>query len=454
MIHIISLITAALIAVFMLYAAIVSFQEKEPRACGSFLVLSLAGAALFALAPLITYHGNNIISLIPNAGFYGMLLLFFFPRKQTEAESITPNGQIDERITMFSRSMLKPGTIRYQEYYNAHPEHKRPDDTFRKLPGLLNEKAAFYEPKAFLTAEAHFNIIKKLRPHTDGKIAGTQVACDKQEISHYLKDLARLNGAHSAGITKLRQWHLYSYRGREHNYGEKVNNTHTYAIALTVPMNRDMVRNAPYAATVSESARQYVNSGIIAIELAQLIRDMGYPARAHIDGEYEVVCPLVARDAGLGEIGRMGLLMTPNLGPRVRIAVVTTSLPLQPDIPKANTPVLEFCRICKKCAEACPARAIPFGDRTQINGVLRWQINQEACFTYWCRAGTDCARCMSVCPYSHPDNALHRVVRYGINNSALFRPFALKMDHLFYGRKPKPLPNPLNGKNKGKPQMF
>ena len=47
-------------------------------------------------------------------------------------------------------------------------------------------------------------------------------------------------------------------------------------------------------------------------------------ARAHIDGNYQVIAPLVARDAGLGTIGRMGLLMTPELGPRVRLAVVTT----------------------------------------------------------------------------------------------------------------------------------
>lgn len=67
------------------------------------------------------------------------------------------------------------------------------------------------------------------------------------------------------------------------------------------------------------------------MQLAEFMRSIGYPARAHIDGSYRVVCPLVARDAGLGEIGRMGLLMTPELGPRVRIAVVTTDLPLVPD---------------------------------------------------------------------------------------------------------------------------
>ena len=82
-----------------------------------------------------------------------------------------------------------------------------------------------------------------------------------------------------------------------------------------------------------ESARRYLDSGAIAVQLALFLKGIGYRARAHIDGNYRVVCPLVARDAGLGEIGRMGILMTPALGPRVRIAVVTTDFPLVPDRP-------------------------------------------------------------------------------------------------------------------------
>ena len=81
-----------------------------------------------------------------------------------------------------------------------------------------------------------------------------------------------------------------------------------------------------------------------------------------------------------------------------------------------------------------------------MNGVKRWQINQEACFTLWCDLGTDCGRCVSVCPFSHPDNLLHNVVRFGIRNSGLFRSAALKMDDYFYGRTPpvSPLPKWLN----------
>jgi len=439
----ISYITALLVLCGIIYAAVISHQEKEPRARNRFLMAGLPVILLFSTAGLLAAAHWWLPSLVLLAGFYGSLLYFFLPRKAKAGSRLKPTGQIDERITMFSRRLLQPGTQRYQEYYKNYPHHHAPDEAFRKLPGLLSDKAAFYEPKAFQSAEAHFNIIEQARPMVEGPVAAEKTECKAESVSRYLKKLARLNGAHSAGITSLKPYHLYSYRGRDHNYGEKVHNSHNYALAITVPMNRDLIRNAPYAATIVESSRQYVRSGMIALELAQFIRNLGYSARAHIDGEYEVVCPLVARDAGLGETGRMGLLMTPRLGPRVRIAVVTTSLPLQENEPGGNHTVEAFCRICKKCAETCPAKAIPFADPQPVKGIKRWQINQEACFTYWCRTGTDCGRCISVCPFSHPDNPLHQVVRYGIRNSGLFRHIALKMDDWFYGRKPVPLKNPL-----------
>jgi reductive dehalogenase len=219
-------------------------------------------------------------------------------------------------------------------------------------------------------------------------------------------------------------------------------NTHKYAIAFTVEMSHEMLKTAPAAPVVMESGQQYLNAGVIALQVATFIRNIGYEARAHIDGNYELVCPLVARDAGLGELGRMGLLMTPRLGPRVRISVVTTNLPLIIDQPLNDYSVIDFCTLCKKCADACPSQAISFGPQEEINGIKRWQINQEKCFTLWSALGTDCGRCISVCPYAHPDNLLHNIVRTGIKNSSVFRKVALHLDDYFYGRKPAPAPLP------------
>ena len=76
-------------------------------------------------------------------------------------------------------------------------------------------------------------------------------------------------------------------------------------------MDKQALDHAPHGPVVMESAQQYLSAAAIAVQAAAFIRRLGWPAEAHIDGNYQVICPLVARDAGLGEIGRMGLLMTP-----------------------------------------------------------------------------------------------------------------------------------------------
>jgi hypothetical protein len=89
---------------------------------------------------------------------------------------------------------------------------------------------------------------------------------------------------------------------------------------------------------------------------------------------------LVARDAGLGEIGRMTLLMTPKEGPRVRLGVVTTDLELIPTPRKPNPSVIDFCNICQKYTENCPSCSIPFDDRQEIDGCLRWKLDRGNLF--------------------------------------------------------------------------
>ena len=131
----------------------------------------------------------------------------------------------------------------------------------------------------------------------------------------------------------------------------------------------------------------------------------------------------------------MGILMTPRLGPRVRLGVVTTDLPLIADQPGDDASVIDFCTICRKCATNCPVAAIPLGERTAVDDGLRWAIDAETCFRYWSVVGTDCATCVRVCPYSHPDSLAHNVVRWAITRSAFARRVMLRLDDLFYGKR-------------------
>ena len=420
----------------MVIVAVVSAVERERRATQVAAALAAALPVPFLAAGLLlpSYGAATVVVTTAVAA----LLLLIPTRGRTRFYDDTPAGRIDERDIMFSRRLLHPGSDRFEDYYKLRPENRAVDDQFRAQPGLLAKGTRAYDPITFSAADASFETVKQFHSIVDGEPAGERVECDAGEITKFLVTWARKTSAVSAGVTELRDYHLYSHVGRGPDFGRPVDLPHQYALALTVEMSKEMIDSAPLGPTVMESAQQYLSSGAMATQLAEFIRRLGYSARAHIDGNYRVVCPLVARDAGLGEIGRMGLLMTPQLGPRVRIAVVTTDLPLVPGKSRQDGTVMDFCRICRKCADACPSRSISFEDPAEIDGVRRWQIDQATCFTFWCVVGTDCARCVRACPYSHPDNPLHKMVRAGVRNSALFRRLALKMDDLFYGRTPPP----------------
>jgi ferredoxin len=427
----------------LLAAVWTSWREGEPRAA-VILSAALLLPALYLGVALADFDGRSTLAAVMVGLPVALGLAVLVPgRAPRLAGDDTPRGRIDERVIMFSRALLRPGSEPFREYYESHPEHRALDEAWRAKPGLLQRGSSAYHRLAFSAADASFTTIEHLRPFVDGDCAPDRAELHAEEATRFLRRWARKLGAASVGFTELEDYHLYSHVGRGADRGEPVTLDHRYAVALTVEMDKTALEHAPLAPTVMESAQQYVDSGVIAAQMAQFIRNLGWPARAHVDGNYRVVCPLVARDAGLGEIGRMGLLMTPRLGPRVRIAVVTTDLPLVPSPRRRDPTVIDFCVRCLKCAEVCPGDAIPLEGRVDIDGARRWRIDSEACFGLWNALGTDCARCMAVCPYSHPDNWMHNLVRRGVRLSGRFRRLAVLGDDVLYGRRsaPRPLPD-------------
>jgi ferredoxin len=436
------LIVGALLPLLFVAFAALSLREKEPRAARRSLALAGVGA-IPALAALWAPPWIQILLLVALVLAAAGLLALLLPIGRVERRNDTPRTRFDERDITFARAELEPGSQAYEAYYARNPEKRRGDEAIRRAPGLLSLEARHADPLAFGSAEASFMLTEALYEAVDGAVGKRRLDLSAAGWTGAIKALARFYGAREVGVAAAQPYHFYTHVGRQRgDYGAPVEAEHRYAVAVTVEMDHSMIGPAPHGAVVMESARQYVEAARIALQLAAFIRWQGYPARAHIDGNYRVIAPLVARDAGLGEIGRMGLLMTPNLGPRVRLAVVTTDLPLVADGRTPKPSVLDFCRLCNKCAENCPSRAIPFGDREEIEGAYRWRIDAERCFHYWNVVGTDCARCMRVCPYAHPDQPLHTLVRIAIRLSRGARRAALWLDDFFYGKEPGAAPAP------------
>ena len=416
---------------------ITSLREGEQKASIWSAGITLIGTALLSSSLMLPSQGRMIfIGILLGLGLI-TALVFYFPLGNESGEDSDPYHQVDEREIIFARARLIPGSTDYETYYRLHPEHQEQDDASRKKPGLLSPEASFTEPLHSAAAGASFYLTDALREAVDGPVAEQKKAYSPEIMTWTVKYLTKYYGALDCGITILKSAHIYSHIGRgSGKYGAPVELKHKFAIAFIVGMDYQMIGSAPYPPVTMESGRQYVELARVAVQLAAAIRSLGFPARAHIDGNYRVIAPLVARDAGLGEIGRMGLLMTPRQGPRVRVGVVTTDLPLIADSYQADGNLIDFCNICRKCADNCPSQSIPHGDREVNNGVLRWKISPESCYHYWTIIGTDCGRCLAVCPYSHPDNWAHNLVRRGISKSGTFRRAALVLDDFLYGKYP------------------
>ncbi|MBN2260437.1 MAG: 4Fe-4S dicluster domain-containing protein [Clostridiales bacterium] len=308
--------------------------------------------------------------------------------------------KIDERDTMFARMAWESNSDAFRDYYNRNPDKLEFDEELRTLPNLSEEGTATYDSINSRIVDGLFRFIADLRPFAEGEIIREPQVIDPETATRRIKEIARHFGASIVGITKTEDYHYYSHRGRmEKNYGEEITKKHKYAIAFAVEMDKDFINRSPQIEQTIETTHGYLTAAVVGMVVSYFLREIGYDARNHMDGNYLVVAPLVAQDAGIGEIGRLGILITKEYGPRVRLGVVTTDLELIPDISESFG-VKEFCEICDKCSKTCPGRAIPSGIMGEIEGVKRWKIDQEKCYRIWRSLGTDCGVCLSTCPFS------------------------------------------------------
>jgi reductive dehalogenase len=248
---------------------------------------------------------------------------------------------------------------------------------------------------------------------------------DPEQMSQHIKDLAYYLRADEVGIGKMPE---YAY------YGTKTVPPMTAVAGGVLPPNTPIIEvpstepHYPYVITVAveqhletylastgydgisvvQSMRCYHATANIAVIMARYIRNLGYNARANHFGNYDLAVPPALIASGLGELSRTGdCVAHPRMGFRNKCAAVTTDLPLLPDKP-IDFGLLDFCRVCKKCAEQCPAQAISVDkDPVEQNGYLRWNSDMAKCAAF--RTGNDegvnCGRCIKVCPWNSKEDS-------------------------------------------------
>jgi reductive dehalogenase len=179
-------------------------------------------------------------------------------------------------------------------------------------------------------------------------------------------------------------------------------------IVIAVEMDESAISTAPAQPAAAAVAIGYSKMAFVISCVGEFIRNLGY--RAIQCGNDTALSIPLAVDAGLGVIGRLGLLITPEFGPRVRICKVFTDLPLVSDKPnlKFKKKVDNFCKSCFKCADACETEAIIKDKEPGFNGinisnnpgVKKYYVDGEKCFEFWIENSSDCGKCIAICPFS------------------------------------------------------
>ena len=309
-------------------------------------------------------------------------------------------ARYDERDTIFARMNYEVDSPEYCDYYSRHPELKEVDDELRGKPDLCDSSAPSYDPIEASEVRSNFSLIEELRSLCEYKPSTDKLHVEPSSITDLIKLIAHDFGADLVGVAEIKPEFYYSYRGRhKEHYGEEISELLPYGIVFAVEMKREMIDTAPAMTAMVESSRTYLKAATIGLGISYFLRGLGYSARNHMDGNYLAILPLVAVAAGLGVFGRHGLLISDRFGPRIKLGLVTTDLTLRCSQP-LNVDLERFCGNCGLCSKECPTSAIPGNGRELVNGIKRWRINHELCYSYWRSNGTDCGICMKVCPFS------------------------------------------------------
>ncbi|MEJ2096133.1 MAG: reductive dehalogenase [Deltaproteobacteria bacterium] len=451
-----------------------SIYEKERRAAvvGFFQCAVMVGVLVLFVIWVMTGFFHTVLGR-------GLLILFFaasgaavfYLTRRTEKNQRALQGssglivgyvkRFDERMHVFARNRsLRPESPEYSAFYREHPELEDYDRQRRKRGGPVGKVGSIDQPKGGVPAAMalasqkmceYLSIPEIYRPQPHiafrEKVAKQKTELSPQEAAERVKGYARHLGAALVGVTEINPLWLYAQRGEIFHenwddWGRDITLDTQYAVVMAEEMSLEMIGAAPHTPTVVESMQVYAKGAYIATQVAAFIANLGYQATANHLRHYDAILPALAVDAGLGELGRLGYLISRELGPRIRLSAVLTDLPLTTDRP-VDIGVMDFCRACKKCAACCPSQSIPReDDPSEHNGLLRWKLKAETCFDYWGKIGTDCNVCMKVCPWSHARTFPHQLIVWLVSRNKHARKIFLAMDDVFYGKKPKPKPAP------------
>ncbi len=212
---------------------------------------------------------------------------------------------------------------------------------------------------------------------------------DPKDLKQKIKSYALSEGFALCGVTLLDRRFVTSGNDEKFPYG--------VAVVLGIEMRKEFLSQAPnYRLRQYPDYDAYRRAGMRIHRVGNFIRNQGVSCSVRIPFDGAVVYPPHAVLAGLGELGALGCVVTPEFGTRQRWGLITVDADLPLDEPK-DYGIAEFCEKCLLCVRKCPGKAIP-EEPMWWRGVYKRKLNDLKCWTFFTGWHT-CAICMNACPF-------------------------------------------------------
>lgn len=213
-----------------------------------------------------------------------------------------------------------------------------------------------------------------------------------------------------------------------------------WMIVYTVQMSEEAMTACPTVLGSQTTTLTYRRGRNIQNRTQEFLRGLGYMGMGEASTNALAIAPAFGVMAGLGELSRYNRLITPEYGSMVRVFKILTDLPLAPTKP-IDAGLLEFCKVCTKCADHCPSKALSFEKEPTWEvkggwnnpGHKAWFEDSVKCRNYWYEVGTNCGICFAVCPFASNNLASYNKVRnYLASNMPFLDTTLVKIDDLLH----------------------
>ena len=212
---------------------------------------------------------------------------------------------------------------------------------------------------------------------------------DGEDVTEAIRKKALDLGYGEIGFTRNDRHYVYQSRKSAMKRG--------LPNAICLALEQDYVKTQTIPSMDAEDTHfgTYFDQGPLTTELVSFIHSLGY--RCQVSGptwHYGPMIPMFVQ-AGLGQLGANGQLLSPHFGSRARLQIIYTDAKLTLDSP-IDYGIHAFCQECKVCVDRCPGRALT-SEKVWYRGIEKNKLAFKRCRPVMAEY-EGCGICMKVCP--------------------------------------------------------